>query len=67
MYIPAAIIQATPKNVLPDGISLNRKYPGIIDIIIREYSNKETTMEKQLCKQKIYKEKQLMQQHQKII
>ena len=43
MYIPAAIIHATPRNVLPDGISLNRKYPGIIDIIIREYSNKETT------------------------
>ena len=33
----------TPINVLKDGISLNRKYPGIIDIMINEYSNKDTT------------------------
>ena len=32
----------TPRNVLFEGISLNKKYPGIIDIIIKEYSNKET-------------------------
>jgi hypothetical protein len=36
-------MQITPINVLKDGISLNKKYPGIIDIIINEYSNKETT------------------------
>ena len=36
-------MQATPKNVLPEGISLNKKYPGIIDIMIKEYSNRETT------------------------
>ena len=36
-------MQITPINVLRDGISLNKKYPGIIDIIIKEYSNKETT------------------------
>ena len=33
----------TPISVLRDGISLNKKYPGIIDIIINEYSNKDTT------------------------
>ena len=33
----------TPNKVLKDGISLNNKYPGIIDIIIKEYSNNETT------------------------
>ena len=33
----------TPNKVLSDGISLNRKKPGIIDIIINEYSNNETT------------------------
>ena len=37
------MIQATPKNVLVEGISLNKKYPGIIDIMIKEYSNSETT------------------------
>ena len=36
-------MQITPIKVLKDGISLNRKYPGIIDIIINEYSNKDTT------------------------
>ena len=36
------MIQATPKNVLAEGISSNKKYPGIIDIIIKEYSNSET-------------------------
>ena len=41
--MPAAIIHATPKKVLKEGISLNKKYPGIIDIIIKEYSNKDTT------------------------
>ena len=33
----------TPIKVLRDGISLNKKYPGINDIIINEYSNKDTT------------------------
>ena len=33
----------TPINVLIDGISLNKKYPGIIDIMINEYSNNDTT------------------------
>ena len=33
----------TPINVLKDGISLNKKYPGIMDIMINEYSNKDTT------------------------
>ena len=37
------MMQATPKNVLVEGISLNKKYPGIIDMIIKEYSNRETT------------------------
>mgnify|MGYP004215390123 FL=1 len=41
--MPAAMIQATPKNVLTEGISSNKKYPGIIDIIIKEYSKRETT------------------------
>ena len=30
-------------KVLIDGISLNKKYPGIMDITIKEYSNNETT------------------------
>jgi hypothetical protein len=36
-------MQITPINVPKDGISLNKKYPGIIDITINEYSNKDTT------------------------
>ena len=43
MYTPAAMMHPTPKNVLVEGTSSNKKYPGIIDIIINEYSNKETT------------------------
>ena len=36
-------MQITPNKVLRDGISLNKKQPGIIDITISEYSNKDTT------------------------
>ena len=37
------MINITPIKVLKDGISLNKKYPGIIDIMINEYSNNDTT------------------------
>ena len=43
MYTPAAMMHPTPKNVLVEGTSSNKKYPGIIDIIIKEYSNNDTT------------------------
>ena len=36
-------MQITPNKVLKDGISLNKRYPGIIDIMIKEYSNNDTT------------------------
>ena len=36
-------MQTTPISVLNDGISLNNRQPGIMDIIINEYSNKDTT------------------------
>jgi len=44
IYIPALIIKLIPINVLNVGISLNNKYPIIIDQMINEYSNSETTM-----------------------
>lgn len=43
IYIPALIIKLIPINVLNVGISLNNKYPIIIDQMINEYSNSETT------------------------
>ena len=43
IYIPALIIKLIPINVLNVGMSLNKKYPIIIDQIINEYSNNETT------------------------
>ena len=39
--MPAEIISRTPINVLKFGISLNNKYPVIIDHIIKEYSKSE--------------------------
>tara|TARA_Y100000991_G_scaffold115506_1_gene87122 strand:+ start:533 stop:676 length:144 start_codon:yes stop_codon:yes gene_type:complete len=41
--MPALITRLTPKNVLKVGISLNKRYPMIIDQIINEYSNNDTT------------------------
>ena len=42
IYIPAEIIKIAPKKVCIVGISLNKKYPMIIDQIIKEYSNSDT-------------------------
>ena len=43
IYIPTLINKLIPINVLNVGISLNNKYPSIIDQLINEYSNSETT------------------------